>query len=335
MPYLYQLTLEAATRMSKQRDNNVQSLKHQGARLLFSDHESIARIWADEITAVGIGTYGPQYVVPTNVLEDFRRYDMTSLVHCTPKLKINRAEVEDAILIPDVQQPAFIPPTFSWSYTKLTDFENCPMSFAEKNYYKRIKFTQTEQMLDGIRAHTALEVYAKEGRTSDELRVKHALPLVDAIRDKGGIILVEEQIAVDRQFKITEWFGKQAWGRGVIDLASIREERALILDWKTGKKKHDELQLKIFCLFLAFKYPQIQEFDAKFGWLREQNLKDMITGFDKPLRRVDLKEPLNNLIGRIKRMEDAWQSEIFQARTSGLCKNYCDVMGCGHNGRKP
>jgi hypothetical protein len=33
-------------------------------------------------------------------------------------------------------------------------------------------------------------------------------------------------------------------------------------------------------------------------------------------------------------MEDAWRSEVFNPRPSGLCKRYCDVVSCVHNGRR-
>lgn len=323
MAYLYQLTLEQAVKHVND-GKDVESL----AGHLITPHNVVNK-WADEVTAVKVGKHGP-IVVPERVAQSVRLYDMAGLVN--GKIIM----IEDAVLVTPEPPKLFTPPNFSWSYTALNDFETCPLSFAEKRYFKRVKVTESEEMRWGKEVHKAYEDYAKglpipaAERKIPELGYK----VVDSLRRFGGTLMAEQQIAINRQFKPTEWFGKDAWGRGIVDAAAMNDDKVLICDYKTGKKKHDETQLRIFCLFFALMYPHLQEFDAKFAWLKEPNPKDAITGLQKPLRRADLKPVLEEVITRVARMEAAWDAAVFQARTSGLCKRWCDVMTCVHNGKR-
>ena len=117
-------------------------------------------------------------------------------------------------------------------------------------------------------------------------------------------------------------------GRGVIDVAVIKDGVAKIYDWKTGKVKIDETQLKIFCLFLALVQKDIQQFEARFIWLKDDSVSAPII-----LNRSEIFPILKDVLARVERMEQAWNAEIFQARTSGLCKNYCGVTECAHCGK--
>jgi hypothetical protein len=104
---------------------------------------------------------------------------------------------------------------------------------------------------------------------------------------------------------------------------------AMIPTHNTGKEKEDPTQLKIFCIFLALKHKEIQEFESRFIWLKTGNISDPVN-----LKRTDLLPELKSLLARIDRMEQAWNAEIFQAKRNGLCNQYCSVTDCAHCGRK-
>lgn len=224
------------------------------------------------------------------------------------------------------------PPRFTWSFSALQDFENCPLSYAEKRYYKRVKQEEAEAMRDGTLVHKAAEQYAKGEPVEDPDRLPKVKPYVDAIKSSvgDGQLLVEQELALTRGLQPTDWFGPDAWGRGVIDLAVLNGTTARVFDWKTGKLKHDDTQLRVFCAFLAQHHPHLQEFHAKFIWLKEGK----VTGLDKPLLRSDLVGVWRDLLTRVTRMEQAWNSQVFQARSSGLCKRHCAVSKCPHCGSK-
>jgi hypothetical protein len=37
--------------------------------------------------------------------------------------------------------------------------------------------------------------------------------------------------------------------------------------------------------------------------------------------------------GRVSKLEKAFTTNIWLEKSSGLCKNYCDVVTCKHNGK--
>lgn len=210
-------------------------------------------------------------------------------------------------------------PKFTWSYTALTDFENCPLGYAHKKYYKDVPFVETEALRDGNRKHTALEMYTKQiAQPQTELdTVKPYLKYVDAFRAQGGVLQAEREITLTEQMKPTGWFDKDAWFRIKLDITLVRENRANIYDWKTGKQKEDMTQLKLCCATLAIVEPEVEEFTAKNIWLKN----DVVDAGVK-LHRSELKKVWMETLARVQRMRQAWDSEVWQPKPSGLCP-YC------------
>lgn len=218
---------------------------------------------------------------------------------------------------------------FTWSYSALSDFESCPYSYAEKRIYKRAVTEDTEEIRWGRRVHEALEAYLKGGEVTETMRpyFMYAQGLLNCPKDK---LLVENKLALGRDFKPVSWFDRAVWGRGVIDVAVLKGDLAMIYDWKTGKVKDDQTQLKIFCCFLAHHYPELQKFQASFIFLKEPDPRKAVIKLKEPLTRKDLVNVWGELIPRIKRMEDACRCGIFPKKTSGLCRGWCPVKSCEH-----
>jgi len=210
-------------------------------------------------------------------------------------------------------------PKFTWSYSALTAFENCPLSYAHSKYYKDVPFVETEALRDGNRKHTALELYAKgiaQPQTEIDI-VKPHLKYVDAFKAAGGILQAEREITLTEQMKPTTWFAKDAWFRAKLDVTIIRDVRANYYDWKTGKVKEDTTQLKICCAALGIVEPELQEFTGKNVWLKTDTVD---TGVK--LHRSELKQVWMDTLARVHRMRQAWDSEVWQPKPSGLCP-YC------------
>lgn len=210
-------------------------------------------------------------------------------------------------------------PKFTWSYSALTAFENCPLSYAHQKYYKDVPFVETEQIKEGNRKHTALELYAKQiPQPVAELEiVRPHLKYVDAFRATGGVLQAEREITLTEQMKPTGWFEKDAWFRIKLDIVLLRGKLANIYDWKTGKVKEDLTQLKLCCAALAIVEPELQEFTAKNIWLKTGTPDEGVK-----LQRADLKAVWMETLARVHRMRQAWDSEVWQPKPSGLC-GYC------------
>ena len=297
-----------------------------------ADIIEVWKAWRNNYKIVFSGDYEVFKAIPQKVNDYFQA--VKDIVLPSDRMLRDLEPLLYKVVVPIIKEVVIEPvksiPKFTWSYTALNDFETCPMKFAAARYYKTTKFEDTEATIWGKRKHKANELALKEvmkGLEEDLVDWKYVNLLREAA--KGGELLVESQIAINRKLQVVDWFAQDAWGRGVIDVAIIKNGVAKIFDWKTGREKIDDTQLKVFCILLALKYKEVQEFESRFIWLKTGGISDPMR-----LKRADLLNELKELLARIERMEQAWNNEIFQARTSGLCKNYCSVIECAHCGKR-
>lgn len=223
---------------------------------------------------------------------------------------------------------------FSWSYTALLDFENCPRAYAAKRVYKTAKEGESEAMRWGNAVHKALELRLKNKTPLPETMAKwekyarafETSPAVESIH-------CELEMAIDRQFGFTEWFGRGTWARAKLDLMLMTERGATarIYDYKTGKNmKDDETQLRLFALFTLLRFPQVERVVSHNIWLEH----DKVSTMPVTVMREWTNGYWAEFTERVARMEEAWAHEKFPERPSGLCKAYCPVLECAYNGRR-
>lgn len=221
--------------------------------------------------------------------------------------------------------------SFSWSYTALIDFENCPRAYAAKRVYKTVKEEESEALRWGNAVHKALE-----------LRVRDKTPLPDSMKqwDKYAIafersknygILCESEYATNRALKLVAWFANDAWSRFKVDVTLLKDKgvTACIYDYKTGKVKDDETQLRLFGLIVLRAMPEVERVFAYNIWLKHNQVSAPVC----TMRDWEMKE-WQKIIPRVRRMEEAWKHENFPERQSGLCKAHCPVIDCLHNGKR-
>ena len=98
---------------------------------------------------------------------------------------------------------------FAWSYTALTGFENCPHRHWRTKVVKDIADPPGDAALFGQRAHKALENRVKDKTPLPE-SMKHYEPYCKRFEGVPGQVIVEHQIALNKQLKPTSWFAKDA-----------------------------------------------------------------------------------------------------------------------------
>ena len=104
-------------------------------------------------------------------------------------------------------------------------------------------------------------------------------------------------------------------------------------DFKTGAIKEDMLQLKINLWMLSLKYPEADEFAARFVWLKHNKLTPT-KGQGGEFTKSDMPAVEDEILELVGRMKKAWEVETFVPRASGLCRAHCPVTTCIHNGRR-
>jgi len=213
---------------------------------------------------------------------------------------------------------------FSWSYTALTAYENCPKAYAANRFYCTIPWVDTEAIIYGNRVHKAAELFLKGIPHPDIEALKPVEKYATAMLRSGHRVEAELEIALTRQLKPVSWFAKDAWFRIKLDIVITKQKvNVWYGDWKSGGRiKEDEDQLLLGLAALAIVRPYLQTFDGKLIWVKHQQT----TGI-KPITKADIPKVWQEFLPRVQRMEDAWRTETFNPRPSGLCP-YCAVNNC-------
>ena len=147
--------------------------------------------------------------------------------------------------------------------------------------------------------------------------------------EQAGEVKAEQKLAINRDLKIVGYFAKDVWGRCVIDVSSKKDSNIGIFDWKTGNIREDSLQLKINACFMSIVHPDVEKFITRYIWLKH----DTVTPKDGKYTKEEIPKLWEEVLSIVERMENAWRTEEFSPRPSGLCRNYCDVTDCKFRGK--
>jgi len=155
------------------------------------------------------------------------------------------------------------------SFTRLSTFEQCPLKFEYLYVSRSVVDEGSVHSHFGDRVHASLEAYGKSGDPTlltDETGGFKGL--VDTIRAQPGEKFWEYQMALDENRRPCDWFSKEARLRGIADVLVLQGDRAVCLDWKTGKVKPNSSQLALFACIVFRHFPEINEVVASFVWLK-------------------------------------------------------------------
>jgi len=216
-----------------------------------------------------------------------------------------------------------------WSYSTLDKFETCARQFHEVKVVKSVVEPETEWQLWGKEVHTSFEdCINSNGVVPLPDKMKHWRPLIDKVLAmKGTTILTEVAVALDGNFRSVEWDSPTCWTRGVIDVLVLGKTSALVIDWKSGKRKPTE-QLDLYAAYIFALYPHIKIVHTAAVWLQDKKIDK------KTIKRSETYAIWQGFIERAARLRAAYQHDAWPPRPSGLCKRHCVVTACAYNGRK-
>jgi hypothetical protein len=207
-----------------------------------------------------------------------------------------------------------------WTYSHLDQYEQCPRRFHETRIAKKYVEPQTDAIKWGIEVETAMEK-----------RVLDDIPLPDGMKQWEGIAgklaalpgkkFSQKKMAIDRAFKPCDYWS--AWSRGQPDLLVVNDTKAVVVDYKTGKRKPSE-QVDLYALYVFSYYADVKSIDTAFVWLKERKIDR------KTLTREDVPITWHGFLPRVAKLESAYERESWPARPSGLCKGWCPVSSCEH-----
>lgn len=229
------------------------------------------------------------------------------------------------------------PKVFSWSYSKLKNYEACPKKSYHIDHKKDVKEAEGEALLWGNSVHKAFAERIASGKPFPKGMERYetwALKMLLHAGNVGVALLVEQQLAINADFGPTSWFPSDAdkagtgdpWYRGIGDVIKIIGPVALIVDWKTGKILEDSQQLALMAACVFAHHPDVMKVRSMFAWLKE----DAETTQD--FHRNDMPAMWKHLWPRIESLKNAVETTTFPAKPGGLCKRWCPVTVCPHHG---
>lgn len=254
-----------------------------------------------------------QYGVKVKVLQ-FAGVGLTSIKDVTPK-------------------PTYI---FPQSHSSLSVFETCPFQYQAKYITREVKWVQSRQAEEGDKAHIALEGFVTSNGAKD-LEPPHKPYqqfgewVLNRAAKHRGQILVERQSAVTHGKRPTTYGDKTGFIRGKIDITILypHQNRGEVFDWKTNEKvKNDATQLRLYNGFGLTDYPELDSFSSGYIWLKHAQISPPLV-----TSREELPGVWSIFDHKYAMLRAAYTSGIFPKKPSGLCKQYCDVFSCEHNGR--
>ena len=227
---------------------------------------------------------------------------------------------------------------FSWSYSRLKNFESCPKKHWHVDIAKDFKEEESQQLADGNAAHDALArrisagvpIPPGFGQATVDLYEAWAARVSVGQGEHNVAIYVEQKLCITKEFTHSGYFDKGAWFRGIGDVIKVVMTRAggvaLVVDWKTGKIIEDSVQLALMaqCIFATYPVDRVR---SEFVWLKED------ASTSQTFSRADMPEFWAGLWPRIEQLEHAHNTTTYPAKPGGLCKKYCPVRDCPYYGK--
>jgi hypothetical protein len=218
----------------------------------------------------------------------------------------------------------------AWSFSAMKTFEQCPKKYyhlkVAKDYEENF---DTPAILYGNEFHEAAERYVGGEDKELDPRFSFALGALDKLIGMEGDKYPEYKMGLTENLEPCGFYDSDVWFRGISDLSIINGSKAKILDYKTGKSARyaDVGQLELMSLATFKHFPAVTV--AKGGLffvVCNEMVKGTYTIEDEP-------RLWQKWMGKYGDLEKAMENDVWNAKSSGLCRAHCVVLECPHNGR--
>jgi CRISPR/Cas system-associated exonuclease Cas4 (RecB family) len=210
---------------------------------------------------------------------------------------------------------------FTWSYSALKEYLNCPRQYHEIKVLKNYVKEETDNMRYGKEVHKALEDYVKEGKSLVK-NYKRFQPMLDTLLDIEGVKYPEHELALTFDRSPCDFNSKDRWVRGIIDLLIVDGDTAYIVDYKTGSNKYpDPKQLKLMALLTFTHFPEVKKIKAGLLFVMHDSF------MPEEYNRDGIDKLWLYFLGDLKRLELSFDNDLWIANPTGLC-GWCPVKKC-------
>lgn len=207
------------------------------------------------------------------------------------------------------------------TFTILSAYGQCPHRMYRQYIAKDLgPFVQTEAMKWGNDVHEAFEK-----------RVGSRGPLPVGMQQWERFCMPFDAHTAETEIKLgitqagqpIDFWDKQVWFRGKVDLAIVQGETGYINDWKTGSGKYeDPFELEVGAVLLQASRPRLRRILGHYTWLKEDRVGKMYDLSDTRKTLERMRQAMDAIAHR--RSMERWDKI-----KSGLC-GWCPVKDCEH-----
>jgi len=219
---------------------------------------------------------------------------------------------------------------YTWSYSSINQFVTCPRLYEASRVTKILPYTETPAIKYGKELHSAAELYVSK---ENPLPSQYAFikSYLDKLKQIKGDKYCELKLGLairEGKFVACDFFAADVYFRGVADLVIIDDDRAFVVDYKTGKSAEysDDKQLALLAAAIFAHFPQVKKVK---GMLLFVIAKQVVQSEYVQPHRNDIFAKLSE---DLRRRETAHKTGVFNPKQNGLCRAYCGVTSCQHNG---
>lgn len=218
---------------------------------------------------------------------------------------------------------------FTWSYSRMKNFEVCPKRHYEVDIAKTFKDDSAEALLWGNAVHDALAKRCGPDKTPLPTGMQPFERWAQKVLmgEERAEIYVEQNLAITQDFKSCGFFDAGVWYRAKGDFMKVLGDIALIVDWKTGKILEDSYQLALSAACMFARFEHLKAVRASFVWLKEDAESSEI------FYRDDMVKMWRSLWPRIEALKTAYETDNYPPAPSRMCRSWCPVTSCPNHGK--
>jgi hypothetical protein len=212
----------------------------------------------------------------------------------------------------------------AWSYSSIKTFEQCPKKYFHLKIAKDVQDNPGTAAIYGTAVHAAAEEYVRDGTPIPE-KFAYMRPIVERLEKLPGEKHCELELAVRKDLSPCGFSDPDAWWRGIIDLIVINDNRAWMVDYKTGKSARyaDTKQLDLMAGAVFAHFPNVLDIKSSLMFVVSGELiakKHVLTERDQYMSVFN--EQVENL-------EASLENGVWNPKSGPLC-GWCPVTSCAH-----
>jgi CRISPR/Cas system-associated exonuclease Cas4 (RecB family) len=210
---------------------------------------------------------------------------------------------------------------FTWSFSALKEYVNCPRQYQELKVLKRYEKKTTEQMLYGTVVHKVCEDYVAENKPLEK-NYQRFKPVLDSLIAIPGTKYPEYEMALTPEKQPCEFTDAGRWVRGIVDLLIVDKDQAFIVDYKTGSNRYpDPKQLKLMALMTFAHFPEVNKIKAGLLFVMHESF------MDEEYTRDQIPKLWKYFESDLERLNYSYENDVWNPNPTPLC-GWCPVKSC-------